>query len=156
MNRTVTALYETQAQAERVRDSLVAAHLGDHVEIRDQAGNDRGHRDIVEWLGDLFGGHQDHHVYGEGLRRGHILLTATVEDFNEIRAAELMDADAPVDLTRAEQTWRGEGWAPEASVYPPATDAPATDAVAGAVPTPTPPYDAASGGVRVRIYTLHG
>jgi hypothetical protein len=140
MNRTVTALYETKAQAERVRDALVAAHLGDHVEIRDQDGETRGHRDIVEWLGDLFGGHADRETYGEGLRRGHFLLTAKVEDFNEIRAAELLDADAPVDLDHAEKAWRAEGWAPSPAATPAAAD---------------PAPDAASAGVRIRVYTLH-
>jgi hypothetical protein len=157
MNRTVTALYDTKAQAERVRDALVAAHLGDHVEIRDQAGADKakgdkteggeGHRDIFEWLGDLFSGHPDTHVYGEGLRRGHVLLTATVEDFNEIRAAELLDADAPVDLNKAQKDWRAEGWAPR------------TDAVASVGDAATPAGDDALEtepvGVRVRVYAVY-
>ncbi len=165
MTRTVTALYETKAQAESVRDALVAAHLGDHVEIRDQAEADQakeskaeggeGHHDIVKWLGDLFGGHKDSHVYGEGLRRGHILLTATVDDLNEIRAAEILDADAPVNLTHAEQSWRAEGWTPtlDATAHPaPATPtggaaSPAVDDEAAAEPGPL--------GVRVRVYTIY-
>jgi hypothetical protein len=141
MTRTVTALYETKAQAERARDTLVAAHLGDHVDIRDETEAKHDPRDIVEWLADLFGGHKDSHVYGEGLRRGHVLLTATVEDFNEIRAAELLDADAPVDLDKAEQSWRAEGWTPTAD--PAAT--PAGDAVPEADPV----------GGRVRVYTIY-
>jgi hypothetical protein len=140
MTRTVTALYETKAQAERVRDALVAAHLGGHVEIRDEADGKHDSRDIVEWLGDLFGGHKDSHVYGEGVRRGHILLTATVDDFDEIRAAELLDADAPVDLNHAEQSWRAEGWAPKAGVATPAGEAAA---------------DADLAGARVRVYTIY-
>jgi hypothetical protein len=109
MKRTVTALYETQAEAERVRDALKAAGLGDDVEVHDRDADDaRGHLD-------LFGGHHDSHLYAEGLRRGHVLLTAKVDDLNETRAAEIIDAEAPVDLTAAEKKWREEGWKPEAS-----------------------------------------
>jgi hypothetical protein len=125
MNRTVTALYETRAQANDVRDALVAARLGDHVDIRDQSGSDsgdaRGKRDIVEWLGDLFGRHNDGQVFGEGLRRGHFLLSARVDDLNEIRAATILDAATPIDLRKAEAAWRGEGWT---STAPADTSAP--------------------------------
>ncbi len=36
MNRRITALYNTRAEAERVRDGLKAEHLGDDVKIRDR------------------------------------------------------------------------------------------------------------------------
>jgi hypothetical protein len=129
MNRTVTALYSTRAQAEQARDALKAAHLGDHVDIHDQSGSDaggaHGHGGFLEKLRGLFGGHEDRHVYGEGLRRGHFLLTAKVDDLNEIRAAEILDATEPVDLDQARETWRGEAGAPLAP-------AAASPAVAGA------------------------
>jgi hypothetical protein len=116
MNRTVTALYETRAQAERVQAALVAAHLGDHVDIREETYTAGGaapeHRDFKTWLGDLLGGHHDSHVYIEGVRRGHFMLSAKVDELNETRAAEILDAAAPINLESAENTWRAEGWAP--------------------------------------------
>jgi hypothetical protein len=113
MTRTLTALYETREQAERVQDQLVAARLGDNVTIRDQeAAESGGHRDLVEWIGDLFGGHHDSHLYAEGLRRGHVLMTVKVDDLNETRAAELLDAAQPIDLDHAQTTWRPETWTP--------------------------------------------
>ena len=134
MKRTVTALYETQQQAERVRDALEAAHLTDDVDIHDQSADETGkfrphHRTLGDWLSDLFGGHHDSHLYAEGLRRGHVLLTAKVDDLNEIRAAEIMDAEAPLDLGAAEETWRGEGWKPPAPIAP--ETAPLEPAVVG-------------------------
>jgi hypothetical protein len=115
MKRTVTALYETRQEAEKVRDALLAAHIckPDDVEICDQADDGaRRHRGgLGGWLSDLFGGHHDHHLYAEGLRRGHVLLTAKVDDLNETRAAVIMEA-AAVDLAAVERTWRGEGWKP--------------------------------------------
>jgi hypothetical protein len=116
MKRTVTALYETRAQAERVRDALVSANLGDQVDIRDESGEPDGggsqHRDFKTWLGDLMGGHADRHVYIEGVRRGHYMLSAKVDELSETRAAEILNAAAPLDLETAQTSWRAEGWAP--------------------------------------------
>jgi len=153
MNRTVTALYETQAQAEEARDALVAAHLGDHVTIHDRAAG--GHRDFGEWLSGLFGDHEDKHVYGEGLRRGHFLLSAKVDDLNEIRAAEILDAAQPVDLSAAEKAWRGEGWTPAVDAAP--STPTAADLTAEDPENPIPSTEGqglAPIGVRVRSYVL--
>jgi hypothetical protein len=118
MHRTVTALYDTMAKAETARAALRAAHLGDDVDIRDQgrAGPLDSHG-FDNWLKGLFGGHADGHAYAEGLRRGHFLLAARVDDLNEIRAAAILDAAKPVDLTRAQIAWRAEGWSPQAEAH---------------------------------------
>jgi hypothetical protein len=62
----------------------------------------------------LFGLHKDAHVYGEGLMRGHILLTVKVDESRETLAAEVMEAAQPLDLEHREQSWRAEGWTPPA------------------------------------------
>jgi hypothetical protein len=122
MHRTVTALYDTLAQAEAARDALRAAHLGDDVDIRDQThdadatGDDHPHG-ITGWLKSLFGGHPARHVYGEGLRRGHVLLAAKVDELNEIRAATILDNAGPVDMRQAETSWRNEGWTPQSEAH---------------------------------------
>lgn len=112
MSRTITAFYETRAQAEKARDALKAAHLGRDVDILDQSAADAHptHPGFVEWLGGLFDGHSDKHVFGEGLRRGHFLVTAKVDDVYETRAAEVMEAANPLDLDDAQQAWTIEGW----------------------------------------------
>jgi hypothetical protein len=116
MKRTVTALYETRAQAEQVQAALVSAHLGDHVDIREESGptedGKSDHHDFKSWLSGLLGNHDDRHVYIEGVRRGHFMLSAKVDELNETRAAELLDAAAPVNLESAQNTWRAEGWTP--------------------------------------------
>jgi len=116
MKRTVTALYETRAQADRVRDALVAANLGDDVDIRDESGKQQDakseHRDFGSWLSHLMGGHEDKHVYVEGVRRGHFMLSAKVDELSETRAAEILDAAAPINLDSAQAAWRAEGWTP--------------------------------------------
>ncbi|MEO7026027.1 MAG: hypothetical protein ABI056_00565 [Caulobacteraceae bacterium] len=113
MNRTVAALYENHEVAERVAAALKSQALGGEVEIRDAEHDDakRHQQGLGGWLSDLFGGHDDHHVYSEGLRRGHVLVVATVDALSETRAASIMDA-AAVNLGAAQAEWRGEGWAP--------------------------------------------
>ena len=171
MKRTVTALYETRAEAERVRDALQAAHLGGDVEIRDQpadtdATESHEHRTFGEWLTGLFGGHHDRHLYAEGLRRGHVLLAAKVDDLNETRAAEIMDNAAPVNLGAAEQDWRQEGWNPapptppaaappiETAWTPPAARPPIETARNDTAPDRGPYAEPAAVGSSVRAYTL--
>ena len=152
MKRTVTALYETRAQAEQVQAALVAAHLGDNVEIREDTDTARsgesGHRDFKTWLSDLMGGHDDRHVYIEGVRRGHFMLSAKVDELSETRAAEILDSAAPVDLESAQTTWRAEGWtSPTETAERGFTPERASgESVSGA---PTPPPRATWNGVRV-------
>jgi hypothetical protein len=153
MKRTVTALYETRQEAERARNALLAANLckKEDAEIRDQTDDDakRHHHGLGGWLSDLFGGHHDHHLYTEGLRRGHILLIAKVDDLNETRAAELMD-DAAMDLVVAENTWRGEGWTPPESAAHSHHPIPLETSTTG---SGRGPYASAPGS-SVRAYTL--
>ncbi|MEO7026622.1 MAG: hypothetical protein ABI056_03620 [Caulobacteraceae bacterium] len=112
MNRTVAALYENRDVAERVAAALKAEGLGNEVEIRDAEHEDakRHPHGLGGWLSDLFGGHDDHHIYTEGLRRGQVLVVAKVDALNETRAASTMDA-AAVNLGAVQSKWQGEGWA---------------------------------------------
>jgi hypothetical protein len=131
MTRTLTALYQTREDAQAAADRLKAAGLGDHVDIHDQtdtkdaSGNGEG---FMGKLRAMFGGHHDQHTYAEGMRRGHVLLTAKVDDLRASRAGELLDATTAVDLGRAESTWKSEGWtAPEGLPSAYADPAPAED-----------------------------
>jgi hypothetical protein len=116
MTRTVSALYETRADAERARDALQGHGLAAGVDIHDLEGSDRegphGEHGVLGRMHSLFGRHQDAHLYGEALRRGHVLLTAKVDDDKETLAAEVMDAAQPVNLANREETWRAAGWKP--------------------------------------------
>ena len=114
MTRTLTALYQTREDAQTAADRLKAAGLGDHVEIHDQNQGDHDSEGFMAKLRAMFGGHRDHHTYAEGVRRGHILLTAKVPDLRETQAGELLDATTAVDLGAAKAAWRGEGWSASA------------------------------------------
>jgi hypothetical protein len=111
MTRTLTALYETREDAQIAADRLKAAGLGDHLDIHDQADSTgKDGEGFLAKLRAMFGGHHDQHTYAEGVRRGHILLTAKVDDLRATQAAELIDATTAVDLGAAEQSWKSEGW----------------------------------------------
>ncbi len=119
MNHTITVLYETKAAAEHARDALAAAGLGHDVQILDQDGPEKGWTHLVDSLIDkllafLDGDHKEIHTLGEGLRRGHFLLVARVGEFQETRAAEVLDTTASLDVEEAKTAWKGEGWTPGA------------------------------------------
>jgi hypothetical protein len=129
MKRTITAFYPTRADAQKVCDALNGANLDAQIEIIDQSAADAHpqRQDFVEWLGGLFAGHEDKHAYEEGLRRGHFLLTAKVDDLKETRAAEILEAANPLNLQAAQRTWRAEGWkGPDAA---PVAPSPARSAI---------------------------
>lgn len=116
MKRTVSALYDTREDAERAVAALKQHGLATEADIHDLQGSERqgphGEHGILGRMHSLFGRHQDAHLYGEALRRGHVLLTAKVDESKETFAAEVMDAAQPVNLDSQEETWRAEGWKP--------------------------------------------
>ena len=57
-------------------------------------------------LEDMFGGTDDHHTYAEGVRRGHVLLTAHVADAQLDRAVAIVEEHGSIDLDEHEETWR--------------------------------------------------
>ena len=155
MTRTVAALYDTREEAERVAAALKAQNLGGEVEVCDAEHDDakRHHQGLRGWLSDIFGGNDDHHLYAEGVRRGHVLVSAKVDELNETRAASIMDAGA-MKLDDVETSWRGEGWKPKiagAEGQPQNhTSLNPLDNSSGS--TATNPYETTFGGVRT--YTL--
>ncbi len=121
MTRTIKVLYDTRADAELGREALKAAGLGDHVEILDKVSSDHTGEHVLEVLTDkllaLFGEKYEYEAYVEGLRRGHFLMIVKVGEFQETRAAEILDATrpGPINLDEAKTTWHAEGWRPAAA-----------------------------------------
>ncbi|HEX8192431.1 MAG TPA: YsnF/AvaK domain-containing protein [Allosphingosinicella sp.] len=113
MSRTVTALYDTRAEAEAARERLSSTVRADSVRIIDgQSGDTSG-----GGLGSLHLSNDDRHAYGEGIRRGGALLCAEVdghEDADRI-VAILEESAGGVDLDNRQESWRREGWTPGAN-----------------------------------------
>jgi hypothetical protein len=86
--------------------ALEAQGLGHGVDILDdQHDHAKQHsHGLSGWLSALFGGHDDHHLYAEGLRRGHVLVIAKVDELDETRAAIIMEA-AAMNLGALAATW---------------------------------------------------
>lgn len=112
MSRTVTALYDTRAEAEAARQRLSSAVDVEKARIIDQsstssAGSGR------HALNDVYMSHEDRHAYSEGLRRGGFLLCAEVDsDEHSEKIVRLLEETSSVDLEERQQSWKSEGWAP--------------------------------------------
>jgi uncharacterized protein (TIGR02271 family) len=103
MSRTVTALYDTQAEAEAARERLKSAVDVERVKILD---NDRN-------LNDYHMSQGDRHAYGEGIRRGGALLCAEVDGHEDAdKIVRALEETSSVDLDQRQDTWRQEGWTP--------------------------------------------
>ena len=162
-DRTLTALYQTQADADAAKQRLMAMGVasGD-IDIHDEtsAGDAGGDHGMFGGLGKLFGHHDDTHAYAEGLRRGHVLLTAKVGEGRATSAAEALDATTGVvDFDRSQDEWRQAGWTAPST----ATDATGSATLATGRDTAIPVVEERlvvgkrevdRGGVRVRSYVV--
>lgn len=117
--RTITAIYDSEADARIARQQLMSNGLNDDdVRIVSQnlssspVGSDSGYEDKGMWesIKDFFVGEDDRPVYSEGLRRGGYLLTARVDDDRSDQAISVLEQTNAVDLDQRTEQWRNEGW----------------------------------------------
>lgn len=113
--RTITALYESKSDADRARDSLKDAGIAGHcIDIHDQGGSElegaHGQSGFMGKVRDFFAGHEDSHGYAEGMRRGHYLLTAKVDEADADTVVQVLETSNAYDFDQAQTQWRGEGW----------------------------------------------
>jgi uncharacterized protein (TIGR02271 family) len=118
--RTITAIYDSEADAKRARERLVGVGIDDDdVRIvgqqlsRSAVSSDTGGREDKGWwesIKDFFVGDEDRPAYSEGLRRGGYLLTARVEDDLTDEAIGELEQTNPIDLEERSAQWRTEGW----------------------------------------------
>lgn len=125
MSRTITALFDTRADAEAAKNRLEAASLQvSHVDITDKSSAGYSDRATVGsgtaspesqgfWssLKSAFSPGDDAHVYEEGIRRGGTLLTATVHDDDADKAVDILDDANSVDIDGRANDWKASGWA---------------------------------------------
>ena len=121
---TITAFYESRDYADRAADKLRASGVpASDITVspenaRDELGVRAGDmastapRKTGFWasLEDMFGGTDDHDTYAEGVRRGHVLLTANVTDAQLDKCIAIVEEHGSIDLDEHEETWRSEGW----------------------------------------------
>lgn len=143
MSRTITALFDTRADAEAGRQRLLDANLhADNVRIHDKTSvGDAGyssHQEPGMWasIKNAFLPDEDRHTYEEGVRRGGFLLTADVDEHQADEVVRALDEAHvnTVDIDQRAGQWRSEGWTPPAAAAMAGAAAGATaGAVAGSV-----------------------
>ena len=115
MPRALTAMFSSRGSAQAVSDRLINAGIPAHeIDLQDQdtydgqtTGEQKG---FMDSLRGMFGAHDDHQTYAEGINRGQVLLTATVQDGETERAIQVLEQSDAIDLDRQESEWRTSGW----------------------------------------------
>jgi uncharacterized protein (TIGR02271 family) len=118
--RTITAIFDTEADARRAQEQLFTVGLDDEdVHIISQqlsrseiSGDENGAADKGMWesIKDFFVGEEDRDTYAEGVRRGGYLLTALVDDDLSDEAMSQLERSNAIDLDQRTAQWRSEGW----------------------------------------------
>lgn len=165
--RTITALYDTHDAAESAKQRLTAMSISD-IDIHDEGsatgmastgGSMKSEGGMVAGLKNLFGSHDDSHAYAEGLRRGHFLLTAKVDESRTDAVIEALESTGAIDLDTAQAGWKQSGWtAPATTPATAATTGMAADRDA-AIPIVEERLvvgkrEVERGGMRVRSYVV--
>lgn len=127
MSRTLTAMFDSRADAEAARSRLEASSIDiSRVHVHDQASTGYGessaystHQDRGFWadLKSAFLPDEDRHTYEEGIRRGGALLTAEVDEDHADEAVRVLEGANSVDLDDRTSQWRQSGWDYDASRY---------------------------------------
>lgn len=119
ITRTITAFFDSQADAQAAHARLLEAGLPDEaVRIVDRGGDEPAsaaatprHRGIWEAIRDFFTPDEDDRaVYEEGIRRGGYLLAAQASEENADRVIEILNACNAIDLDARASEWQQAGW----------------------------------------------
>ena len=76
------------------------------------------------FLDALFGGGGHRNTYAEGVRRGHVMVTAQVDEANVDEVVSILERYGSVNLDEYASAWRAEGWS-DGSVSATGGEAPA-------------------------------
>lgn len=115
MTRTITAMFDSRAEAESARTSLSESNIDvSKVNIIDknssQGGEGTEGSGFWATLKDAFMPDEDRYSYEEGVRRGGYLLCAQVNESQADEAIRILDQSNSVDFNQREQEWKSEGW----------------------------------------------
>lgn len=119
--RTVTAMFTTRADAERAASDLVSKvgvsrssiRVSPGAEVADtgyDVANPYKETGFFASLKDLFIPDEDRYAYAEGMRRGSVLLNATIEENRLEEVSDVLEHAGALDLDAQEASWRQSGW----------------------------------------------
>lgn len=124
--QTVTALFESTADAERARADLIEAGFAPDAIVTRSAAEDAAtqaakeepapSQSVLKSLLDIFIFMPPHEAptYEEALRRGGIAVAVQTEPGTYERAIDILDRDGAINLDEREAEWQAEGWSPGA------------------------------------------
>lgn len=119
MSRTLTALFDTRADAEAGRQRLLDARVdADNIKIHDKSSvGETGYSSREEpglWasIKNAFLPDEDRHVYEEGMRRGGLLLTADIDGDETGEAIRALEDVNGIDIEERASQWKSQGWNP--------------------------------------------
>jgi uncharacterized protein (TIGR02271 family) len=102
MTRTITAFFDTLAEAERAAQDLSINVGGLRGEVYDAKRSGELSRLSIPA--------EDMAAFDEGIRRGGAILHAEVPDHRFDAVADVLERDGAVDIDEREAAWRREGW----------------------------------------------
>ncbi|MBM3606297.1 MAG: DUF2382 domain-containing protein [Alphaproteobacteria bacterium] len=118
-SRSVSAMFDSRADAQRAVDRLQAAGLssgqirmveGSAADAGTTRSSDEG-KGFWDSLSDFFFPEEDRYTYAEGLSRGGCLVTvSSLTDANYDAVLDILDDEGTIDLDEREASWRSEGW----------------------------------------------
>lgn len=174
MSRTITAMFDTRADADAGRERLLAANLdADNVRVHGGSGTggdatSTGDQGMWASIKNAFLPDEDRHTYEEGARRGGFILSADVDESQIDDAVRVLEDANSVDIDERSAQWKSEGWSNPATVATGLAAASAPDRSRSATPLTTGDdeqtlqvvqeelvvgkRDVDRGGVRVRSY----
>ncbi len=147
-SRTVTAMFNSREQAEQAGQALMSELGLDRGKIRTSpaAGmTDTGYdakrpyeeKGFFASIKDLLVPDEDRYAYAEGMRRGSVLLSATLDDNQVDRASDVLEHHGALDLDEQEASWRKSGWTGYDSAAHNTARSSATPASMGSTPAAT-------------------
>lgn len=123
MTRTVTAMFDDRSDATHAVDRLVSEGINrgaiSIVPERDPVtpghagfdGERPSHRNFWESLGTFLMPDEDRYSYAEALRRGSIMVSATVKDSLVEKVSDILEEyDGAVDMEKRVAEWKSDGW----------------------------------------------
>ncbi|SDB73067.1 YsnF/AvaK domain-containing protein [Belnapia rosea] len=120
MSRTITAMFDDRAHADAavqqltqqlsITSSDIQMHAADAASTTGGTAAASGDTGFWASLKDLFVPDEDRTTYAEGVRRGSVVVSATVDENMLDQAMDVLEGHGAVDLDTREAEWRQEGW----------------------------------------------
>src|SRR5471032_3701301 len=124
MAHTLAAVFDNRESAEKALQKLISSgYASDRIRLNDTSSdysgspssstidtsrNDDGFvASIKHFFTDMFGSHEDRHVYAEAVARGNVVLTLTsASDADIDRASDIVEDFGPINIDEHGEQWR--------------------------------------------------